>query len=147
MIRAYYDTAYLLKLLRPEPGAEAVRAHAATVDLLVCSLHGRAELIAAGHRKIREGLATAAHLAALLDQVAADEAAGALEWLPITSTHLNRVETVFRQVPTTVFLRAADALHLASAAEAGLHEIYSHDRHLLAAAPYFGLRGIDVIAP
>jgi len=147
MIRAYYDTAYLLKLLRPEPGAEAVRAHAATVDVLVCSLHGRAELIAAAHRKIREGLATSAHLAALLDQVAADEAAGALEWLPITDTHLDRVEAAFLQAPATVFLRAADALHLASAAEAGLREIFSNDRHLLAAAPLFGLRGVDVITP
>lgn len=147
MIRAYYDTAYLLKLLRPEPGAEAVRAHAATVDLLVCSLHGRAELIAAGHRKIREGRATPVHLAALLAQIAADEAAGALEWLPITNAHLDRVEAVFRQAPPTVFLRAADALHLASAAEAGLREIHSNDRHLLAAAPLFGLRGRDVITP
>ncbi len=147
MIRAYYDTAYLLKLLRPEPGAEAVRAHAATVDLLVCSLHGRAELIAAGHRKLREGLATPTHLAAMLDQIAADKAAGALQWLPITDAHLYRIEAAFLQAPATVFLRAADALHLASAAEAGLREIYSNDRHLLAAAPVFGLRGVDVIAP
>lgn len=145
MIQAYFDTAYLLKLLRPEPGAERVRAHASNVDLIVCSLHGRAELIAAGHRKIREGTATAAHLAALLDQIAADEAAGALQWLPITDAHLDRVETVFRHAPSALFLRAADALHLASAAEAGFREIFSNDRHLLAAAPAFGLRGVDVI--
>ena len=146
MIRAYYDTAYLLKLFRPEFGSEAVRAHAATVDVLVCSLHGRAELIAAAHRKIREGSATPAHLEALLAQVAADEAAGALRWLPITDAHLARVEVVFRHAPATVYLRAADALHLASAAEAGFAEILSNDRHLLAAAPRFGLRGVDVIA-
>lgn len=145
MIPAYYDTAYLLKMFRPEPGADAVRAHAATVDVLVCSLHGRAELIAAAHRKIREGSATHAHLDALLAQITADEAAGALHWLPITDAHLARVETVFRGAAATVYLRAADALHLASAAEAGFAEIYSNDRHLLASAPLFGLRGVNVI--
>jgi predicted nucleic acid-binding protein len=145
MIAAYFDTAYLLKLYRPEPGSDAVRAQAATVDVLVCSLHGRAELIAAAHRKVREGTATPAHVDALLAQVAADRAAGALDWLPITEAHLDRVTAAFRHAPSTVYLRAADALHLASAAEAGFAEIYSNDRHLLAAAPLFGLRGIDVI--
>ncbi len=146
MIAAYFDTAYLLKLYREEAGSSAVRSLAATVDVLVCSLHGRAELIAATHRKIREGSASAAHLNALLAQVAADQSAGALDWLPITEAHLNRVADAFRRAPATVFLRAADALHLASAAEAGFVEIYSNDRHLLAAAPLFGLRGVDVIS-
>lgn len=146
MIAAYFDTAYLLKLYRSEPGSEAVRALAASVDVLVCSLHGRAELIAAAHRKFREGTATSTHVDALLGQVAADRAAGALQWFPITDAHLDRVTTVFRRAPSTVYLRAADALHLVSAAEAGFAEIYSNDRHLLAAAPLFGLRGVDVIA-
>jgi predicted nucleic acid-binding protein len=147
MIAAYFDTAYLLKLYRTEPGSEAVRALAAKADVLVCSLHGRAELIAAAHRKVREGTATRAHVDALLAQVAADRAAGALDWLPITEAHLDRVTAAFRRAPSTVYLRAADALHLASAAEAGFVEIYSNDRHLLAAAPLFGLRGLDVIGP
>ena len=145
MIAAYFDTAYLLKLYRPEHGSDAVRSHAATVDVIVCSLHGRAELIAAAHRKVREGTATPTHVDALLAQVAADQAAGALAWLPIIETHLDRVTAVFRRAPATVYLRAADALHLASAAAAGFPEIYSNDKHLLAAAPLFGLRGVDVI--
>lgn len=146
MIAAYLDTAYLLKLYRPEPGSDAVRALAATADVVVCSLHGRAELIAAAHRKLREGAATPADLDALLAQVGADHAARALDWLPITDVHLDRVTEAFRQAPSTLYLRAADALHLASAAEAGFVEIYSNDRHLLAAASLFGLQGIDVIA-
>lgn len=104
-----------------------MRAFAGRVDVLVCSLHGRAELIAAAHRKVRESSATAAHVDALLAQVAADQAAGALDWLPITAAHLDRVTEVFRRAPSTVYLRAAEALHLASAAEAGFTEIYSND--------------------
>lgn len=146
MTAAYFGTAYLLKRYRPEPGSDAVRALASIADVLVCSLHGRAELIAAAHRKIREGSATPADLDALLAQVGADQAAQALDWLPITDVHLDRVTAAFRRAPSTVYLRAADALHLASAAEAGFEEIYSNDRHLLAAAALFGLRGIDVIA-
>lgn len=45
-----------------------------------------------------------------------------------------------------VFLRAADALHLASAVAQGFEEIYTHDRHMLAAAAAFGLQARDVIA-
>ena len=145
MSAAYYDAAYLLKLQCVEAGAPEVRAHAATVKVLYCSLHGRGEFIAAAHRKTREGAATKAQFQALIAQLHADTAAGALQWLPITEAHIARVESIFLTAPTSTFLRAADALHLATAAEHGFTEIYSNDRHLLAAAPLFGLQGVNVI--
>jgi predicted nucleic acid-binding protein len=144
MIAAYYDTAFLLKLYRDEPSSAAVRAHASTVNVITCSLHGRIEIVAAAHRKIREHVGTPAHLAALLDQLAADRLSGALQWLAVTDAHLGWIDRAFRRASADTYLRAGDALHLASAAEAGFQEIFSNDRHLLAAAPLFGLRGVDL---
>lgn len=146
MNTAYYDANYIFKLQCGEEGAVAVSAHAATVEVLICSLLGRAELASAAFRKVREGTATAAQYQALLDQVHDEATAGHLEWLPLTDTILDRVEAVFATAPVTTFLRAADALDLATAAEHGFTEIFSHDKHLLAAAPLFGLRGVNVIA-
>jgi predicted nucleic acid-binding protein len=145
MKTAYYDTSYLLKLQCAEEGTTEVRAHAGTVGTILCCLHGRAEFASACHRKIREGAATLPHLMAMLAQLRADASAGALAWLPVSEAMIARVEACFSAAPTTTVLRAADALHLACAAEHGLSEIFSNDRKLLAAAPLFGLRGVNVI--
>ncbi len=44
-----------------------------------------------------------------------------------------------------VRLRGADALHLCCAKQHGYRTIHSNDRHLLAAAGHFGLRGRNVV--
>jgi hypothetical protein len=85
------------------------------------------------------------HLKTILAQLRADSAAGALQWLPVRESLMARLEKVYATAAPTVFLRAADALHLATAAEHGFSEIYSSDGHLLKAATLFGLRGVNVI--
>lgn len=145
MRAAYYDTSYLFKIQCEESGSAEVRAHAASLDVLFCSLHGRAEFVSAAHRKVREGAATLRQLKSLIAQLELDTAADALQWIPIYESHITRVEQAYLKATESVYLRAADALHLASASEQGFTEIYSNDRHLLAAAPLFGLRGINVI--
>jgi predicted nucleic acid-binding protein len=145
MIRAYYDANYLFKLQCVENGTAEVRAHAATVNILCVAAHGRAEFASAAFRKVRESAATPQDYQLALAQVKTDAATGNLQFLPLTDTIIDRVESVFAAAPATTYLRAADAMHLATAAENGFTEIYSNDKHLLAAAPLFGLLGVNVI--
>ncbi len=140
----YFDTSYLVRLYFRDPGWETVR-ELATTDHLVCAIHGRAEMIAAFHRKLREGAIKSIQYAALLDQAAADDAEEAIRWVPLSPPTLTKVAAVYAALPASTFLRAADALHLATAAEQGLTTIYSNDNHLLAAATHFGLSGRNVI--
>jgi len=140
----YFDTSYLVRLYFQDPGWESVRELAATGDL-ACAIHGHAEIVAAFHRKLREGAIKPVQFAALLEQLAADDAQGAVQWLPLAPETLGRVVAVYAGLPAAVFLRAADALHLATAAEQGFSSVYSNDSHLLAAAKHFGLSGRNVI--
>ena len=145
MTTAYYDANYLFKLQCVETGTAEVRAHAATVLVLYSAAHGRAEFASAAFRKVREGTATPADFRLALAQMHTDAATGNLQFLPLTDAIIDRVEAVFTTAPTTTYLRAADALHLATAAEHGFTEIHSNDKQLIAAAPLFGLRGVNVI--
>ena len=140
----YFDTSYLVRLYYQDPGAEAVRMLAAS-DHVASAAHGQAELMAAFHRKLREGAIRPATYAALVGQVRAHIDAGAFRWLAQDQEIFLRIRQVYQRLPATVFLRAADAIHLGTAAEAGLRIVYSNDVHLLAAAKHFGVDGKNVI--
>jgi len=140
----YFDTSYLARLYLADAGWEKVRALART-DRIACALHGKAEAMAAFHRKLRERAFSAAAFAGLMKQFESDCAANAFEWLPLTPNVLARVSRSYATLPSTVHLRAADALHLACAADAGFKELYSNDAHFLSGAHFFGLKGVNVI--
>lgn len=145
MTTAYYDTAFLFKLLFSEVGTEVIQAHASRLEAIACCEHGRIEFASICHRKIREGVAPPADMGEVLAQLRADAKAGGIRWLPISETVLAQAEAGILRAPADVCLRASDALHLACAAENGFPEVYSNDRHLLSAAPLFGLRGVNLI--
>ena len=140
----YFDTSYLVRLYYQDAGADVVRALAAT-DHVACAAHGQAEMMAAFHRKLREGAIRPAAYAALMGQVRAHIEAGAFRWLAQDSGIFLRIRDVYQKLPAAVFLRAADAIHLATAAESEFRIVYSNDAHLLAAAKHFGIEGRNVI--
>jgi predicted nucleic acid-binding protein len=140
----YFDTSYLVRLYYADSGADAVRALAAT-DHVACAAHGRAEMLAAFHRKVREGAIRPAAYSTLLREVLAHNDLGAFFWLAQDQEIFSRIADVYAKLPANVFLRAADAIHLATAAESGFRIVYSNDVHLLKAAEHFGIEGRNVI--
>ena len=140
----YFDTSYLVRLYYHDPGADRVRALAAT-DHVACAVLGQAEMMAAFHRKLREGAIKPAAYSALVDQVETHIEAGAFQWLVQDGEIVSRIRQVYRNLPATAFLRGADAIHLGTAAEAGFRIVYSNDAHLLAAARHFGIEGRNAI--
>jgi predicted nucleic acid-binding protein len=141
----YFDTSYLVRLYYSDSGAEAVRALAAT-DHVACAAHGQVEMMAAFHRKLREGAIRPGAYSTLLQQVRAHNELGAFRWLAQDQEIFSRIADVYAKLPATVFLRSADAIHLATAAESGFRIVYSNDVHLLKAAEHFDIQGRDVIS-
>jgi predicted nucleic acid-binding protein len=140
----YLDASYILRLYFEDPGWGAVRALVAKASV-ACSLHGRAEVIAAIHRKLRENVLAAGTFQQVLDQFQLDCDSGAYRWLPLSQSVIGRITETYRRLPPSVFLRAADALHLAVAAENQFREIYSNDKRLLEASGHFAIKGVNIL--
>ena len=98
------------------------------------------------HRKLRERELTSSNLRFLHQQFQGDIEEGRVKWFHISQPIVDLVGQTFRTLPANVFLRTGDAIHLATASEAGFKEIYSNDRRLLAAAQLFKLKGINPLA-
>jgi predicted nucleic acid-binding protein len=146
MIR-YFDSAYIAKLYLAEPDSGAVRELAANLKAIACCAHGRVEVAYVFHRKLREGAIDRKGLQGRMDQLRLDSLHGFLRWLPMDSSVFEAAADFVRDLEDNVWLRAADALHLVSARDNGFETVFSNDRHLLSAAPYFGLKARNVIPP
>ena len=143
---SYFDSAYVAKFYLDEPESAAVRRLAESLGHVRCAVIGRTEVAAVFHRKFREGAFDARALREVMAQFDDDCDQGLWTWLPVTAALAARAATAFARLPRSVFLRAADALHLICAQEHGLPEIYTNDRHMSAAARHFRLKPMTVAA-
>jgi len=143
-LRLYFDTAYLGKCYWNEPGGRLVRELAQQADGLYSSAICIAEMACLAHRKLREGQITPADAVIRRDLFLDDVNAGVITAVPVTDRLLRRVEATTRALPPSCYLRTFDALHLVTAADLGFVEVWTNDRHMLAAAPHFGLAGRSV---
>lgn len=140
----YFDSSYIAKFYLDEPDSGAVRRLAESLGQVGCTAIGRIEVAAAFHRKFREGTFDPHAFRAVMAQFDHDCGQDLWTWLPLTAALAARTATAFARLPRPVFLRAADALHLTSAQEHGLAEIYTNDRRMSAAARHFRLKARSV---
>jgi predicted nucleic acid-binding protein len=143
-LRLYFDTAYLGKCYWNEPDGKLVRELAQQADGLYSSAICIAEMACLAHRKVREGPTTPADAIIRRDLFLDDVHNGVITAVPVTERLLRRVEAATRVLPAACYLRTFDVLHLVTAADSGFVEVWTNDRHMLAAATHFGLAGRSV---
>ena len=141
----YFDSTDLAKCYLPETGHQEVRAVALQAGSLRSVALAQVEVASVVHRHFRDGRIRASALAEYLEQLSQDCAEGVVSFLPVTPELLQGSTSAYQTLPATVSLRSADCLHLCAARQASFKDIYSNDRHLLAAAPHLGLRPVNSI--
>ena len=137
---SYLDSGYIAKFYVDEPDSPSVRQLAESLGEVHCAALGRAEVAATLHRKLREGAFSEAAFREVIAQFEDDCSRDLWTWIPVTATVLAATVAVVRQVPKSVFIRGADAVHLACARESGFTEVYTGDRPMTLAAPHFRVR-------
>jgi predicted nucleic acid-binding protein len=137
----YLDTCYIAKFYFNEPESPQVRALVRTADIIHSSLWSFAEFHGVIHRRVREGLLTPAGARELSARFSEHLHEGLWKLIPVNEALLRRISVLMVTAPPGLFLRTADAVHLATANDIGEREVWTNDRHMLVAAPYFGLTG------
>jgi len=140
----YLDSAYIAKYYVNERDATAVRKLIRQASRICSSSWALVEVSCVFLRHIREESLTVSQGHELMNVFRSHVEADFWNLIPVTDALLGRTASLIRGLPTNVPLRAGDAIHLASALEAGETEVWTNDRHLLAAAASVGLRGKSV---
>jgi predicted nucleic acid-binding protein len=140
----YLDSAYIAKYYLNEPDSPRVRSLINTAHSLTSSVWSIAEVSCVFHRYLRQGDLTVKQVQVLSRKFLAHVDSELWTLVPMTPGLIRRVASLMASLPGSVFLRAGDAVQLVSAMEAGEPEVWTNDRHMLAAAPHFGLAGRTV---
>lgn len=96
------------------------------------------------HRCVREGAYSRNDVRDLASRFSGHIQDGLWNLVPVNEALLRRTTVLMLAAPRDLFLRTADAVHLTTACEIGEQEVWTNDRHMLAAARYFGLSGRSI---
>jgi predicted nucleic acid-binding protein len=140
----YLDSAYIAKYYVNEPDAIAVRKVITRAAYTCSSSWALIEVTCVFHRHVREGSLTSSQGHELIDLFRTHVENDLWNFIPVTEAILRTTATLVRGLPASVPMRAGDAIHVATALEAGERELWTNDRHLLAGAAYFGLAARSV---
>ncbi len=140
----YFDTSYIAKFYFNEPESAPVRELVRKADFIYSSLWALAEFHAVLHRHLREGALSTKDAKDLAARFAGHIDDGLWNLVPVGEALLRRTSARMVAAPRGVFLRTADAVHLMTAHETGERDVWTNDRHMLAAAAHFGLTGRSV---
>src|SRR5580692_5740077 len=122
----YFDSAYIAKVYVNEPDSELVRALVSKASPRVTSVWALCEVQCVFHRHLREGLISPSGCKRLAEVFLENVETGVWETVPVTEALLRRAGALMTAAPADIFLRAADALHLATARQAGEQEIWTN---------------------
>jgi predicted nucleic acid-binding protein len=140
----YFDTSYIAKFYFNERESSRVRELVRKADAIYSSLWAFAEFHAVLHRHLREGALSPGDARDLGSRFSEHIEARLWNLMPVSETLLRRTSALTLSAPRELFLRTADAVHLTTAQELEEREVWTNDRHMLAAANYFGLVGRSV---
>jgi predicted nucleic acid-binding protein len=140
----YLDSAYIAKHYLNEADSPRVRAVLNRAEKLVSSMWALAEVSCAIQRKFREGILRADERDRLLHTFLEHVESGSWVLVPVSERLLRRMSLHLSALPRETYIRTGDAIHLTTALDLGEPEIWSNDRHVLTAAPHFGLTGRSV---
>ena len=140
----YFDTSYIAKFYFNEPESARVRELVRKADAIHSSLWALAEFHAVLHRRLREGSCSAGNARELSARFSRHVEDGLWNLVSVSESLLRRTSALILSAPPGLFIRTADAVHLATAQEIGERDVWTNDRHMIAAAPYFGLAGRSV---
>ena len=140
----YFDTSYIAKFYFNEPESPRVRELVRKADAIYSSLWALAEFHAVLHRRLREDASSPSDARDLASRFSAHIEDGLWNFIPVNEGLLRRAGALMVSAPRGLFIRTADAVHLTTAREIGERDVWTNDRHMLAAAAYFGLTGRSI---
>jgi len=80
---------------------------------------------------------------AAVRQFSNDDISGFWTWLPLDKPIIEAAAKTYTTLPSTVFLRSSDCLHLVTALHHNFAEIYTYDTYQSAAATVLGLKAVS----